>query len=120
MTDGDSAPQPARTPSAELRRAGRAFWQGPLGPIEALLPPGVDPKRLRQMPASYRRSYVRAMQGKAGPRTAIRLFCLECNGWQRTLAVTCPTRACPPWAMLPRRVEDAVGDRSSAPAAEPA
>jgi hypothetical protein len=105
MTDGDSAPQPAQMPSAELGRAGRAFWQGPLGPIEALLPDGVDAKRLRQMPASYRRSYIRTVQGKASPKTAIRMFCLECVRWQRALAVTCPTRACPLWAMLPRRVE---------------
>ena len=82
-----------------------AFWRGPLGPIEALLPEGVDAKRLRQMPASYRRGYVRVTQGKAGPRTAIRLFCLECVGWQRALAVTCPTRACPLWAMLTRRAD---------------
>jgi len=82
---------------------GVAFWRRPLGPVEALLPEGVDPKRLGQMPSSYRRSYVRAVRGEAGPRAAIRMSCLECVGWQRVLAVTCPTRACPLWAMLPRR-----------------
>jgi len=82
---------------------GVAFWRGPLGPVEALLPEGVDTRRLRQMPASYRRGYVRTVQGKASAKTATRIFCLECVGWQRALAVTCPTRACPLWAMLPRR-----------------
>jgi hypothetical protein len=105
----------ARTKKADAL----AFWRGPLAPVEALLPPGVDPKRLRQMPASYRRSYVRTVQGKASPKTAIRLFCLECIGWQRVLAVTCPTRACPLWAMLPRRAEDDVRDGSPAPLVQP-
>jgi hypothetical protein len=98
---------------------GVAFWRGRLGPVETLLPEGADPKRLRQMPASYRRSYVRTVQGKASPKTAIRLFCLECVGWQRVLAVTCPTRACPLWAMLPRRAEDNVRDVSPAPPVRP-
>ena len=78
---GDTPETGLRSHDARTKKAEAvAFWRGPLGPIEALLPEGVDTKRLCQMPASYRRSYVRTVQGKASPRTAIRVFCLECIG----------------------------------------
>jgi hypothetical protein len=81
------------------------FWHGPLGPLEALLPEGVDPSRLRQMPVTYRRLYIRALRGEGGAKAAIRAFCLECVGWQREFAVTCSTRACHLWSMLRRQAD---------------
>lgn len=89
---------------------GRAFWQGPLGPVEALLPPGVDAKRLRQMPPTYRRSYVRAVRGEASLREAIKMQCAECCGYDREAVTECPARACPSWMYRPWQRTRAPGD----------
>ena len=87
----------------------RAFWQGSLAPIEALLPPGVNPTRLRQMPASLRRSYVRAIRGEASPKEAIKAQCSECMGYDRDAVATCTAPACPLWRYRPWQSGDEAG-----------
>ena len=82
-------------------RNGATFWQGAVAPIEALLPPGVPPTRLRQMPVSTRRGYVRAVRGAASPRDAIKAFCGECCGYDRDAVATCPAIGCPLWRYRP-------------------
>jgi len=61
---------------------------------EAAQEPSVR-KRLADMPNSARRGYLRAVQGKASPRAAIKAFCLECCGWDRDGVRLCTAPACP-------------------------
>lgn len=63
-------------------------------------------RRLSQMPNHCRRVYLRAVGGRS-PRAAIRSFCLECVGWQRSEARRCTALACPLWAYRPGREETA-------------
>lgn len=58
-------------------------------------------KRLADMPDSARRGYLRAIQGKASPRAAIKMFCTECCGWQRNEVRLCTAQACPLYAYRP-------------------
>lgn len=58
-------------------------------------------KRLSQTPKASQRTYLRAVQGKAAPRTAIKAFCLECVGWDRAAVRDCTALACPLWAYRP-------------------
>jgi hypothetical protein len=89
-----------------------AFWHGPLAPIEALLPPGVTPTRLRQMPVKLRRSYVRAIRGEASPSQAIKAQCSECMGYDRLAVAECTAPACPLWRYRPWQSGD---DREPTP-----
>lgn len=115
-------PSPQRLADPAMRVASersRAFWQGPLPPITALLPPGVDPKRLRQMPPALRRPYVRAVRGEASLREAVRAFCAECCGYDRDAVRTCPAVACQlhpyrPW----QRTRKGRSTKRNAPATE--
>lgn len=68
--------------------------------VEATLHPAVR-KRLADMPDSARRGYLRAIQGKASPRAAIKAFCMECCGWQRDEVRLCTAQACPLYAYRP-------------------
>lgn len=112
----DSPREPARpdrlaNPAVRAEAASqRAFWQGPLGPIEALLPAGVNPARLRQMPVKLRRSYVRAVRGEASAREAIKAQCSECMGYDRDAVATCPAIACPLWRYRPWQRRRTGGD----------
>lgn len=47
------------------------------------------------VPEKYRKLYDRCIAGKASPREAIRLQCLECWGYVRTEAQTCDNVNCP-------------------------
>ncbi len=114
---GNFDPSPVGRDSASLRsraQEGRAFWQGAIAPVEALLPPGVDPKRLRQMPPTYRRSYVRAVRGGASLREAIKMQCAECCGYDREAVTECPATACPLWHYRPWQRRRATADAHTA------
>jgi hypothetical protein len=57
-------------------------------------------RRLCQMPNHCRRVYLRAVGGRS-PRAAIKSFCLECVGWQRSEVRRCTALACPLWPYRP-------------------
>ncbi len=52
-------------------------------------------QRRADMPRQYRKLYDRVMVGKASPRQAIKMQCLECWGWVRTETAKCDNYACP-------------------------
>ena len=58
--------------------------------------------RLEQMPAGYRRTYIRAMRGKSFS-AAVRANCAMCVGWQRAERTACSDPACPLFAYRPSR-----------------
>ena len=60
-------------------------------------------KRRQDMPRQYRKLYGRVMAGKASPRQAIKMQCLECWGWVRTETAKCDNYACPLYAYRPCR-----------------
>lgn len=85
-----SFPQaPINRPKTSATRHARATAQGPVP-----LRPGI--------PDSMRDLTRRAVEGRATPAGAIKAFCYECCGYDRQLARTCPTRACPLWPYLTR------------------
>jgi hypothetical protein len=53
------------------------------------------------MPKSCRAGYLRAAEGTASPREAIKAFCLECVGYKRVEVRRCTATACPLWAYRP-------------------
>jgi len=63
-------------------------------------------KRAEIMPVLYRAAYLRAVSGKASPRSAIKAFCLECMGWQRIEVGNCTATACPLFAYRPYQSEE--------------
>jgi hypothetical protein len=72
--------------------------------------PAPDPERLRkariaqragQMPKSCRAGYLKAAEGKASPREAIKAQCLECVAWNRAEVRRCTATACPLWMYRP-------------------
>ena len=57
--------------------------------------------RRSDMPQQYRKLYDRVMSGKASPRQAIKMHCLECWGYVRTETQNCADYACPLRAYRP-------------------
>jgi len=57
-------------------------------------------KRLKDMPASYRGRYLRALTGKARG-AAMRHFCCECMGYDREAVKECTAPACALWPYRP-------------------
>ena len=51
-------------------------------------------KRLNDIPVLYKNNYRKAMNGK-NRASAVKAFCLECMGWQRTEVAKCTSVACP-------------------------
>jgi len=47
---------------------------------------------------------VKATSGRASPQQAIKAFCFECCGYDREMALTCPTRVCPLWPYVARKM----------------
>ncbi len=80
--------------------AGRELTKNPAGLLAASgLDLGTKERakvlaRLTQMPQGTRKTYLRAMGGKA-PRSAIRAFCQMCVGWERLEIAACSDPACP-------------------------
>ena len=52
-------------------------------------------QRRADMPKQYRKLYDRVVAGKASPRDAIKMQCLECFGWVKIEMVRCDSCACP-------------------------
>ena len=121
QNDHGHVPEPSDAGNSDSwaeARNGAAFWQGAVAPIAALLPPGVTPTRLRQMPVTNRRAYVSAVRGEASPRTAIKAFCSECCGYDRTAVATCPASACPLWRYRPWQSDATEAETDAALASE--
>ena len=51
-------------------------------------------ERRADMPKRYRKLYDKVMAGKASPRDAIRMQCLECYAWVQTETKKCDNYAC--------------------------
>lgn len=91
-------PSPASAPKT-VEPSGFETAQ-PRKPTETAQEPSVR-KRLADMPNSARRGYLRAVQGQASPRAAIKSFCLECVGWDRDGVRLCTAPACPLYCYRP-------------------
>ena len=50
--------------------------------------------RLKDMPMSCRNNYKMAISGRSR-KAAVKAFCLECMGWERTEVHNCNTITCP-------------------------
>lgn len=57
-----------------------------------------------QVPVLYRLLYGRCMAGKASPRDAIKMQCLECMGYVRAEVENCDTCTCPLYRYRPYRI----------------
>jgi hypothetical protein len=79
----------------------------------------MDLKALSQTaPIKYRTMYERALRGSLAPRAAIKVKCLECCGWERTvdgvdMIGDCSVRRCPLWAVRPFQRRHAPGSATS-------
>lgn len=58
-------------------------------------------KQRKEMPSKHRKLYDKVMGGKASPRKAINMMCLECWGYVKTETATCDNFACPLFAYRP-------------------
>ena len=58
-------------------------------------------QRRTDMPKRYRKLYDKVTSGKASPRDAIRMQCLECYGWVQTETKKCDNYACPLYGYRP-------------------
>lgn len=54
--------------------------------------------RIGSRPQSQQNLLKRCFLGKASPRQAIKMMCLECCGNDRLMAADCADRCCPLWA----------------------
>ena len=57
-------------------------------------------------PQKYRALYLKALQGKLSPRSAIKIKCLECCAWERfeggkDKIGSCSVMRCPLWSLRP-------------------
>jgi hypothetical protein len=71
----------------------RSRAKRPIGPAIA--------KHAAETPQRCRAMYLKAAEGTASPRAAIKVFCLECVGWQREDVAHCTAQACPLYAYRP-------------------
>ena len=58
-------------------------------------------KLFRWCPDTYKEHWMNACEGKASPKQAIKMFCLECVGWSRGEVARCPAKCCPLYALRP-------------------
>ena len=59
-------------------------------------------ERLAQIPESQQKGYLKATQGKASPRSAIKVFCVsECMGGDRGEVTLCRDGGCPLYLYRP-------------------
>ena len=63
-------------------------------------------RRLERISPAYRAGYVRATDGSASPRQAIKSFCLECVAYARKEVTACTAMACPLWLYRPYQTEE--------------
>jgi len=57
-------------------------------------------KRIKQMPPSCRKNYLRAMKGRS-LKSAVKAFCVECVGWAREEVKLCTDLGCPLYPYRP-------------------
>ncbi len=60
-------------------------------------------EKAAKIPRSRRAGYLKAAQGEASPRQAIKAFCLECVGWSQGEVTHCTGTTCPLWLYRPFR-----------------
>ena len=58
-------------------------------------------RRQADTPKKYRKLYDCCMKGKASPRNAIRMQCLECWAWVQTETAKCDNVCCPLYRYRP-------------------
>ena len=63
-------------------------------------------KKLSEVPASKRRLYQRAFEGKASKRDAIKAFCNECMMDVTSEIRFCTAVTCPLWMYRPYQITD--------------
>ena len=68
----------------------------------------------REMPKRYRQQYLRATS-QSRPSEAIKIFCMECQGWDREAAVNCDLLGCVNWPYRPGTSAGARGGPAKAP-----
>ena len=69
--------------------------------------------RRARMPKRYRVLYDRCTSGKASPRQAIRMQCLECYGWVQTETAQCDNVCCPLFRYRPYQKRAQVSERAT-------
>ena len=57
--------------------------------------------RFLDIPESQQKNYLKATQGKASPRGAIKAFCCECVGYDRAEVTMCSDLGCPLYLYRP-------------------
>jgi hypothetical protein len=66
---------------------------------------GMDDKierKANMFPVGQKAGYLRATEGRASPRTAIKIFCVECMGYNMADAKDCVTVECPLFRYMKR------------------
>ena len=58
-------------------------------------------KRIESMPKSCRGNYIKAVNGTASHRQAIKALCMECVCWDRAEVAACTAPACPLYKYRP-------------------
>ena len=53
------------------------------------------------IPKLYQVGYERALSGRASPRAAIKMFCIECFGYERNEVTCCTDTGCPLYRYRP-------------------
>ena len=59
-------------------------------------------RKVEMFPVGSRASYLKATEGTASPRTAIKVFCTECMGYNLADAKDCVTVECPLFRYMKR------------------
>jgi hypothetical protein len=62
--------------------------------------PQAEQRRYREMPNTWRGTYVRAMSGRS-PKAAFKAMCGECMGWLRADIPGCTAKGCPLYPYRP-------------------
>jgi hypothetical protein len=57
---------------------------------------------IRNVPESWLKLYNKTQSGKTSPRQAIKMFCGECMGYDRTQIPKCPDNGCPLYKHRPK------------------
>ena len=63
-------------------------------------------RRLERIGPKYRNGYLRASDGTASPRAAIKSFCLECCAYVRKEVTNCTALACPLYLYRPYQTDE--------------
>lgn len=61
--------------------------------------------RIATAPESFRKLLTQSWAGKCSPRAAIKAFCGECQGFDRSAITNCTAYACPLWMFRPYQTQ---------------